>query len=115
MNDVWNFERKRDPVTKKEEDPMSLWSRLKQAYDDNLIAKNSLIYKDETLTEDEELSPTLHCVIILHWMNLLHPGLRDLVTQKFSTQLRVGSYAAIFPDIARSVKTFLNELNTKIK
>lgn len=104
LNDTWNIVRQAD------ERPLALWSRLKQAYDDNLIMKNSLIYKNAVLTADEELSPTLHCTIILHWLNLLHPRLRDLVTQRFATELRGKSYAALFPEISRSVESMLAEL-----
>ena len=65
----------------------ALYSRIKQAYDNNLIQKNSIKYKDKKLTEDEEMSPTLHCTIILHWMQILHPKLQDLVTfvQSYAT------------------------------
>ena len=68
-------------------------------------------YIDAPLTEDEELSPTLHNTIILQWLDLLHPQLRDLVTQRFITQLRDNTYAALFPEISRSVDALLEELN----
>lgn len=105
LNDTWNISRSSD------ETPQALYSRLKQAYDDTLILKNTLIYKDAVLADDEELSPTLHCTIILHWLNLLHPKLRDLVTQRFGTELRKKTYAALFPEISRSVESMLRELN----
>ena len=57
------------------------------------------------------MSPTLHCTVILHWLNILHPKLRDLVTQRFCTELRNASYAAIWPEISRSVDMFLKELS----
>ena len=105
LNDTWNITRNPD------ERPLALWSRLKQAYDDNLLRKDTLIYKTGKLTQDEELTPTLHCTIILHWLHLLHPKLRDLVTTKFATELRGKTYAAIFPEISKSVDSLLKELN----
>ena len=56
------------------ETPQALYSRIKQHNDDNLVGKNTLQYKGAVLTADEELSPTLHCTIILHWLNVLHPS-----------------------------------------
>ena len=74
LNECWNI--KRLP----EETPQALYARLKQCYDENLITKQGLHHVDGPLTYDEEMSPTLHCNIILHWLEILHPKLRDLVT-----------------------------------
>ena len=105
LNDIWNI------VRLSNETPQALYSRMKQAYVDNLIRKDTLKYKDEVLKEDEELSPTLHNNIILHWLQVLHPKLRDLVTQRFCTELRNSTYASIWPEICRSVDTLLKELS----
>ena len=105
LNEVWNITRKED------ESPQALFGRLKQAYDDNLIAANTLLHVDGVLEDDEEMSPTLHSNIVLHWLNILHPKLRAAVTQRFSTQLRSFTYAAMFPEISRSVSVILEELN----
>ena len=101
LNDVWKIQRQPN------ETPQALYSRLKQAYDDSLIRRGTIKYKADMLSEDEEMSPTLHCSIILHWLQILHPKLRDVVTQQFSTQLRDCSYAAIWPEISRSVEALL--------
>ena len=101
LNEVWKIQRQPS------ETPQALYSRLKQAYDDSLIRAGTVKYKAAKLTEDEEMSPTLHCTIILHWLQILHPKLRDVVTQQFSTQLRDGSYASIWPEISRSVDSLL--------
>jgi hypothetical protein len=105
LNNVWNISRQPD------ETPQSLWSRLKQHYDDALIRKESLKYKDKALTVDEVMSPTLHNVIILHWLQIIHPKLRDMVTQRFSKELRDSTYASIWPEISRSIDTFLKDLS----
>ena len=75
------------------------------------MTANTLYHVDGVLEEDEEMSPTLHNNIILHWLNILHPKLRTAITQRFSTQLRSCTYAALFPEISRSVNTILEELN----
>ena len=105
LNDVWNVCREID------EEPQALFGRMKQMYDDNLLTAYGIEHVDGALNVDEEMSPTLLNTVILHWLQVLHPDLRDLVTQRFVTELRTKTYAAIFPAISRSVKTFLDELN----
>ena len=96
-NECWSVKRK------PEESPQALFARLKQTYDENLLSSFGLAHVDGPLTEDEEMSPSLHNNIIMHWLNILHPQLRDTVTTRFSTQLRSQTYAALFPEISRSV------------
>ena len=104
-NECWSVKRK------PEESPQALFARLKQIYDENLLTAGELEHVDGPLTEDEEMSPSLHNTIILHWLNILHPQLRDVVTARFSTQLRSKPYAALYPEISRSVCCLLEELN----
>ena len=103
LNDAWKISRLPD------ETPQALYSRIKQAYDDNLIRKNTIKYKGAVLKKDEEMTPTLHCTIILQWLQTLHPKLRDLVTQRFCTELRNNTYADIWPEISRSIDMLLKE------
>ena len=105
LNSLWNVTRQPN------ESPQALWSRLKQQYDDSLLRKNTLKYVDAPLNYDEELSPTLHNIIILHWLQIIHPKMRDLVTQRFSKELRDATYASIWPEISRSIDSFLKDLN----
>ena len=105
LNEVWNIKREY------EESPQALFGRMKQMYLDNLLTVGGLEHVDGQVDEDEELSPTLHNTIVLHWLQVLDPGLRDLVTQRFITQLRNTTYAALFPEISRSVESLLEELN----
>ena len=105
LNEVWNETRKSG------ETPQMFYVRLKQMYDDNLLRANGLSHVDGPLEEDEELSPTLHNTIILHWLNVLHPRLRDLVSQRFATELRNSTYARLFPEISRCVNELLSSLN----
>ena len=44
LNDIWNIKRLPD------ETPQALYSRIKQAYDDNLLRANTLVYKDKLYT-----------------------------------------------------------------
>ena len=105
LNECWNITREPD------ESPQALYARLKSCYDDNLLQRDGLNHIDGKLTEEEELSPTLHNTIILHWLEKIHPKLRDLVTVRFATELRNNTYAALFPEISRSLDGLLAELN----
>ena len=105
LNSCWNIKRNVD------ESPQALYARIKQAYDDNLLKADGLIHTDGKLKEDEEMSPTLLNTVILHWLQILHPQLRDLVSQKFATELRNSTYAYIFPEISKSVDNMLKELD----
>ena len=104
LNQCWNIQREPD------ESPQALYTRLKQTYHENLLTKNTLVHMDDVLPYDEEMSPTLRNTIILHWMEILHPKLRNLVTQKFAIDLRKVTYATLFPEISRSIDCLLEEL-----
>ena len=105
LNSVWNITREPN------ESPQALWSRLKQQYDDCLLRADTLKYVDAKLVINEAMSPTLHNVIILHWLQLIHPKMRDMVTQRFSKELRDATYASIWPEISRSIDSFLKDLS----
>lgn len=107
LNDCWNIKRQPD------ETPQALYARLKQAYDECLLTEGGLKYIDGPLEEDEEMSPTLHNVIILQWLELLHPKLRQAVTQKFVTQLRDQTYASLYPEISRSIEAILDDIESE--
>ena len=108
LNEVWNVRKELD------ESPQCLYARMKQLYLDNLLTTDGVRHTEGRVREDEELSPTLLNIIILHWLQVLNPNLRDLVTQRFITQLRDQTYAAILPEIFTSVDALLEELNNPI-
>ena len=107
LNAVWSITRQPN------ESPQALWSRLKQQYDDALLKRHTLKYVEAELDEDEVMSPTLHNVIILHWLQLIHPKMRDMVSQRFSRELRDATYASIWPEISRSIDSFLKDLTSE--
>lgn len=108
LNECWNVRRLPD------ETPQAVFARLKQTYDENLLTSRGLVHTEGQLGEDEEMSPTLLCTVILHWLEILHPKLRNLVTQRFATELRNHTYAAIFPEISRSIDSLLQEVDDDV-
>ena len=108
LNEVWNVRREL------EESPQVLFARMKQLYLDNLLTTEGLNHVEGQVLEDEEMAPTLLNTIVLHWLQVLHPNLRDLVTQRFITQLRDHTYGCILPEISRSVESLLEELSNPV-
>ena len=47
--------------------------------EDNLLHSNNIQHHGALLTEDEELTTTLENVIVLTWLQLVHPDLPKLV------------------------------------
>ena len=91
-----------------------MYARIKQLYLDNLLTTDGLMHIDGKVDEDEEMSPTLLNTAILHWLQVLHPDLRDMVTQKFLIQLRDNTYASILPEISQSVDALLRNLTESL-
>ncbi len=58
-------------------------------FEDNLLTPGGgLRHHGEALPNDEDLSPTLENTIVLLWLQMVHPGLPQLVKQKFGVELR---------------------------
>ena len=71
------------------ERPQHLLLRLRQFIRDNLLTKNSnLKHDDRIATEDETLSPTTERLIVLRWLELLHPSLPNHIANVFSHELQ---------------------------
>ena len=91
--------------------PETLYQELRQFYEDNLLLKDGIKHKGESLTEDEDLSPTLESAIVLRWLELIHKDLPALVKQRFCTQLQNNSLASIKNDISTNMNSLLLELD----
>ena len=62
--------------------------------EDSLLHSNGLTHSGETLSEDEELSPTLENLVVLTWLKLIDPSLARLVKQRYGTELRYRTLAS---------------------
>ena len=92
--------------------PEDLYQRLTAFIEDNLLRANGITHNDQKLEEDEEMSPTLENVIVLHWLKLIHPELPKLVKQRYGTELRSRTLASIKPEISQALDSLLDELHT---
>ena len=93
------------------ERPEDLYQRLMAFVEDNMLTTTCGIkHNDETLDEDEELTPTVENVIVLLWLKLTHPELPRLVKQRYGTELRSRTLASIKPEISQALESLLDEL-----
>ena len=89
-----------------------LFQRLMAFYEDNLLTTESGIsHHGSKLTCDEDLTPSLENTIVLIWLQLLHPGLPQLVRQRYGPDLRHCTLASLKPEISSSMSSLLDELH----
>ena len=93
------------------ESPESLWERISSFIDDNLLSPNDHIQHlgADVLTQ-EQLTPTLVNLTVVHWLRCIHEGLPALVKQKYATELRNCTLASLRDEISESVDALLAEL-----
>ncbi|CAH1266400.1 B4GALNT2 [Branchiostoma lanceolatum] len=93
------------------ERPEDLYQRLTAAVDDNLLTTaGGITHHGELVTSDEEVSPSLENMVVLLWLQMLHPGLPAKVKQRYGAELRNKTLSSIKPEISLSVDTLLAEL-----
>ena len=96
-----------------DERPEDLFQRLVAFVEDNLLKQNGgITHHGETPTSDEDMSPTLENLIVLHWLKLTHPDLPRLVKQRYGTELRSKTLASIKPEISQAMDSLLEEVRS---
>lgn len=79
-----------------------LYQKLFIFFEDNLVKGNDLQHNGETLDVDEEMTPTVENVITWYWLHVLHPGLPQLVKQRYGTELRNKTVGSLKTEISQS-------------
>ena len=88
----------------------TLYQRMSAFINDNLLrADGNLTHDDEDITTDEVVSPTLENLIVLLWLEKLHPRLPALVKQKYATSLRSKTLYSLKPEISMAIPSLLEE------
>ena len=96
-----------------DERPEDLYQRIVAFIEDNLLQQGGgITHHGQAVTDDEELSPTLENVIVVTWLQLIHPELPRLVRQRYGTELRSRSLASIKPEISQALNSLLEELQS---
>ena len=105
---------KRDVVGGNLERPLHLYLRLRQFIRDNLLLKSGRIQHDGKVPDtNENMSPTTERLVVLRWLEILHPGLPAHVAQVFSQDLQTKSLKDLQPRIAEQIDDLLRQLETK--
>ncbi len=93
------------------ERPEHLYRRIMGHIHDNLLKKDGkLQYLQKPLTKNEEMTPTIERLAILHWLQLIDTKLPQLVVKTFSNELQTKTLKDIQPQISSSIDSLLEEL-----
>ena len=96
-----------------DERPEDLYQRLMAFFEDNLLTVGGGIsHQGETISTDEDLTSTLENTIVFLWLQLINPGLPQLVKQKYGSELRNKSLASLKPEISQALSSLLDELRS---
>ena len=94
------------------ERPETLYQRMLSFVENNLLSPGQLTHKGEDVTEYEDISPTLENLVVLLWLQQLHPNLPAVVKQKYGADLRAKTLASLKPEISLALNTLLDEAKT---
>ena len=99
-----------------DEKPEDLYQRMSAFISDNLLKKSAddpIIHdkdgEDEVRNEDEVLSPSLENLVVLLWLQKLHPRLPDIVKQKYAAELKNRTLFNLKPEISMSIPVLLED------
>ena len=96
-----------------DEKPEDLYQRLVSFFDDNLVTiEGGLLHHGSAVDSDEDITPSIENVIVLLWLERIHPGLPGLVKQRYGAELRNKTLASIKPQISQALDALLNELQS---
>ena len=94
-----------------DERPEDLYQRILAFVEDNLLTcGGGITHHGSPITEDEELTPTIENMIVLHWLKLLHPDLPQVVKQRYGTELRSRTLASLKPEISQALNSLLESV-----
>ena len=94
-----------------DERPEALYQRLCAFYQDNMLSPQSQItHHGSRAAVEEDMTPSLENTIVFLWLQLIHPGLPQLVKQRYGAELRNKSLASLKPEISLALTSLLDEL-----
>ncbi len=91
--------------------PEALYQEIMAFIEDNILTKRSGLTHHGDSIDEEDVSPTLENLLVLLWLQLLHPDLPMLVKRQFNTELRRQTLASLRSEISECVPTLLMKLN----
>ena len=90
-----------------DERPEDLYQRIYMFFEDNLVKAGTLSHNGETVDQDEEMSPTVENTITWYWLSLLHPGLPQLVKQRYGADLRNKTLSSLKTEISQAMSSLI--------
>ena len=89
----------------------TLYQRIMAHLDDNLLTADSGIHHDgAALTRDEEMSPTVERLAVLHWLRLIDVRLPAYVSRIYANHLKSRSLKDMQPEICEAMDSLLAEI-----
>ena len=93
--------------------PEDLYQRLVSFFDDNVVTiEGGLLHHGSVIDVDEDIPPSIENVIILLWLERIHPGLPGLVKQQYGAEVRNKTRTSIKPEISKALDALVNELQS---
>ena len=87
---------------------------MRQFIRDNLLLSSGKIkHNGKVPTTDEKLSPTTERLIVLRWLQILHPALPGHVANVFAHDLQTKSLKDLQPQIAEQIDDLLHQVDQK--
>ena len=79
------------------ERPLELYLRMQQFIRDNLLSSGKIEHDGKIPVAGEALSPTTERLIVLRWLQILHPALPNQVANVFAHDLQTKSLKDLQP------------------
>ena len=95
------------------ERPEDLFQRLMAFFENNLLSTTGgITHHGANPGADEDLSPSLENTVVVLWLQLINPGLPQLVKQRYGTELRNKTLASLKPETSQALESLLDDLKT---
>ena len=90
----------------------ALYQEMCSFIEESLLTKDcGLTHHEEEIYDDEDMSPTLENLVVLLWLQLIHPDLPRLVKEQFGTELRRQTLASLRCEISQCLPSLLAKVN----
>jgi len=88
-----------------------LFQRLTAFCEDNMLSRDCGIQHHGEAV-DESSTPLVESIIVVLWLQMIHPDLPSLVKQRYGTELRNKSLASIKPEISLALDSLMDEVKS---
>lgn len=92
------------------ERPETLYQRMLAFVENNLLSPDMIMtHKGEEIEEYEDMTPTLENLVVLLWLQQIHPNLPGVVKQKYGADLRAKTLTSLKPEISLALPSLIDE------